>query len=747
MDKLPDNIYKEILEHAVDGIIIGSPTGEIIEVNTSILKILGCNKEEVIGKHISEIFPQHVLDKTPLRFDLLDKGEALITEREIIRKDNTTVFVEMHSKKMPNGGYHSFVRDITSRKNTEKSLYEFKNALEASTDAIGISTPDGVHYYQNKAFDELFGLTPEEIANPHPKSTIYADEKIGGFVFDTIMHGGEWIGEIKMIAKNKKIIDVYLRAYAIKDDLGKVVGLVGVHTDITERKQIESELDNHTRLLTTLLENLPIGVFMVEAPSGKPLIANEAAKEFLGRGILPDVQKENIGEIYKAFKNSTNKPYPAEEMPIIKGLYGQEAHVNDMIIERPDGKKVLLEVSGCPVYDKSGKITASLVTFTDITEKQKLLESAQRADKLESLGILAGGIAHDFNNLLGGIYGLMNMALSAKNITTIKEYINASLSTMNRARSLTQQLLTFAKGGAPQRKNEELFPFVEETANFALSGSNIGINFIYPENLWSCIIDKSQISQVIENIVINAQQAMPAGGKIEVVAKNLSLRQNEHATLKAGNYVEISIKDSGIGIPKEIISRVFDPFFTTKIKGHGLGLATCYSIINRHGGFIDVESEAGQGSTFKIFLPASLGENALASDQRPSMHAGKGTFVLMDDQKVIRDTVGAMLRSFGYSVVLKNNGIEALDFVRKELADGSKIKAMIFDLTIPGSMGGKEAISELKKLYPNIPVFVASGYTDDPVMANPKKYGFTASISKPFTTAELATMLNSHLVS
>lgn len=746
MEKTDNNLYKEILLHAVDGIIIGSPEGVIVEVNISIQNMLGYDRDELVGKHISEIFPKKTLESRPLRFDLLKKGESIVTEREIKRKNGESIFIEMHSKQMPNGGYHAFIRDVTKRKQTEELLKEFQKVVEYSSDAIGMSTPEGIHYYQNKAFDDLFGLSIEEIASPHPTETIYANKDIGKAVFNTIIAGGEWIGELKMIGKNKKEIDVFLRAYSIKDDSNNIIGLVGMHTDITERKRIEAELDNHIKLLTTLLENLPIGVFMVEAPSGKPLVANEAAKELLGRGILPDVSKENIGVVYKAFKSSTNKAYPSDEMPIIRGMYGLTSHVNDMIVERPDGKRVLLEVSGCPIYANDNSVKASLVIFIDITEKQKLLESAQRADKLESLGILAGGIAHDFNNLLGGIYGLMNMASSSNNINEIKEYLSASLSTMNRARGLTQQLLTFAKGGAPQRKIEELFPFIKETAEFALSGSTVGISFNYPEKLWPCIIDKSQISQVIENIIINAQQAMPAGGNIQLSAQNISLANKEHPELKAGNYVKISIKDSGIGIPKEIISRIFDPFFTTKIKGHGLGLATCYSIINRHGGFIDVESDSGRGSSFHVFLPASTDEYALASDQTAAMHKGKGTFLLMDDQKVIRDTVGAMLRSFGYSVVLKNSGEDAIDFVKKDLSEGNKITAMIFDLTIPGCMGGKEAITEIRKISKEIPVFVASGYADDPVMSEPKKHGFTASISKPFTMADLANVLNKNLV-
>jgi two-component system, cell cycle sensor histidine kinase and response regulator CckA len=289
-----------------------------------------------------------------------------------------------------------------------------------------------------------------------------------------------------------------------------------------------------------------------------------------------------------------------------------------------------------------------------------------------------------------------------------------------------------------------LISFIRETAQFALSGSNISCRFLLAQNLWPCNIDKNQIGQVIDNIVINAQQAMPNGGTIEVTANNISLGEKEHPPLSKGNFVKVSIKDFGIGIPKDIMPRIFDPFYTTKTKGHGLGLATCYSIINRHGGCIDVESEPGKGSTFHVHLPAST--EAIAADTAAlAKHKGSGTIIVVDDEEVIRNLMKRMLESLGYSVVCKNNGKEAVDFYVSETKAKRRITAMVFDLTVPGGMGGTEAVSEIRKLDTHIPVFVVSGYADNFVMKNPAEYGFTASISKPFTIAELSDMLNKNL--
>ncbi|HNW83637.1 MAG TPA: ATP-binding protein, partial [bacterium] len=235
------------------------------------------------------------------------------------------------------------------------------------------------------------------------------------------------------------------------------------------------------------------------------------------------------------------------------------------------------------------------------------------------------------------------------------------------------------------------------------------------------------------------------GGIIEFTARNLTISEKEHPVLEHGKYVKMSIKDSGIGIPKELLSRIFDPFFTTKPKGHGLGLATCYSIINRHGGCIDVESEQGKGSTFHIYIPASSEPALMPFGSESLQHTGSGTILVMDDEEIIGDIVSNMLQSFGYKVVYKMNGKEIINFLKTEKEASRDIAAMIFDLTIPGGMGGKETIKEVRKMNIQIPAFVASGYAEDPVMANPLKYGFTASICKPFKIIDLMRMLNTHL--
>ena len=412
-----------------------------------------------------------------------------------------------------------------------------------------------------------------------------------------------------------------------------------------------------------------------------------------------------------------------------------------------------LAVTISPIFSTDGLMTNAVIQHIDITaqktaeqEHQKLERQIQQNQKLEALGVLAGGIAHDFNNLMGGVFGYIDMAREESKDTQVTKYLSKALSTIDRARALTQQLLTFAKGGAPIRKTNSLSPFIEETAQFVLSGSSVLVTFDIPQNLWHSNFDKNQIAQVIDNIVINAKEAMSGGGTLIVTARNIGLSGNEYQTLSGGDYVKISFKDSGIGIPNEAVSRIFDPFYTTKMTGHGLGLATCYSIINKHGGHIEVDSVPGEGSTFHVFLPAARENEISQPEQSRELHKGSGIFLVMDDEEVMRDTIGNMLESFGYTVTGKKNGLEAIDFFTTETALNKKIAGMIFDMTIPGSMGGTEAIIEIRKKNSLVPVFVASGYAKDTVIANPAEYGFTASICKPFTKQQLSELLNAYII-
>ncbi|MGE5172746.1 MAG: PAS domain S-box protein [Betaproteobacteria bacterium] len=407
---------------------------------------------------------------------------------------------------------------------------------------------------------------------------------------------------------------------------------------------------------------------------------------------------------------------------------------------RKNGTEFPIEVSTSAVELNGAWHAVGIIR--NIGERKRTESELLKIEKLESLGVLAGGIAHDFNNLLTVVLGSISLAqLDADPSGPMYQRLSDGEKAVLRARDLTQQLLTFARGGAPVRKTASIHDIVEEACGFSLSGSNVKCTFSFGESLRPVDVDAGQISQVIHNLVINAGQAMPDGGSIHVSCQNTTIDARDMLPLMDGRYVKISVKDQGIGIPREILSKIFDPYFTTKPKGSGLGLATSYSIVKKHGGYIGVESEPGAGSIFHVYLPASLQELP-AKPPQPKGPPGKGKILVMDDEEAVRQIVGEMLKSLGYDPSFARDGLEALAVYQRAAQTGATFNAVIMDLTIPGGMGGKEAIRKMLELDPRARVIAASGYSNDPIMADFESHGFSGVIAKPYTMDVLATTLN-----
>lgn len=381
----------------------------------------------------------------------------------------------------------------------------------------------------------------------------------------------------------------------------------------------------------------------------------------------------------------------------------------------------------------------------DVTERLKMEEEMLKAQKLESVGVLAGGIAHDFNNILTAILGNTNLAT----ILLTSGKVDKALETMHniekatiRARDLTHQLLTFSKGGEPVKKTVSLAGLIKDSSSFAIKGSNVKCEFTIPDDLWHVEVDEGQINQVINNLIINAVQAMPNGGVINISTENLlNFGKDDGDLLKKGNYVQIAIKDKGVGIKKELLSEIFDPYFTTKQCGSGLGLASSYSIIKKHGGLISVESEVGTGSIFYITIPASFKDVAKTYDISLDKLEGRGKILIMDDDEIICDMVNQTLSFIGYEIECAKNGEAAIDMYKKAYESGKPFDLVIMDLTVPGGMGGEAAIKELHRIYPEAKAIVSSGYCNNPVMSDFQKYGFHGVMSKPFEIKELNELL------
>jgi CheY-like chemotaxis protein len=369
-----------------------------------------------------------------------------------------------------------------------------------------------------------------------------------------------------------------------------------------------------------------------------------------------------------------------------------------------------------------------------------------KADKLESVGILAGGIAHDFNNILTSIIGNISMAkMLAKPGDKIFCLLSSAETASMRAQGLTRQLLTFAKGGSPVKETASISKLIKESTLFVLQGSKSVCEFQMAEDLWPVEADTGQISQAIGNIVINANQAMPEGGTVQITAKNLMPDEMLEIPVNPGRYIRISIKDEGLGITENNLSKIFDPYFTTKQAGSGLGLATAYSIINKHNGHISVNSLTGAGTTFHIYLPAS--DKEVPAKETSVLLTGRGKILMMDDDEFLKELAKEMLDTLGYESEFAENGAEAIELFKKARESGKPHDAVILDLTIPGSMGGEEAIKILLDIDPEVKAIVCSGYSEGEVMSNYRKYGFKGMMPKPFDAYTLGKILNDVLKS
>ncbi|OGW53208.1 MAG: hypothetical protein A2Z60_04605 [Nitrospirae bacterium RIFCSPLOWO2_02_42_7] len=497
-------------------------------------------------------------------------------------------------------------------------------------------------------------------------------------------------------------------------------------TDITDCKSIEENLLKEKDFSNILIESLP-GIFCLFDFNGKMLRWNKYGENVIGytadeisvSNPLDFIVEQDRGLVNKTIKDTFDKGYSSVE--------------STLVTKR--GEKIPFYFTGIRVMIDN--VPCILSIAIDISERKKIEYELEKLRRLESIGILASGVAHDFNNLLTGILG---------NISLVKQYLDPEdmifkrLSTAEKscfeAREITSRLITFSKGGEPVKKVTRVQQLLKEAHCPLIKDTNITFEYNLPDNLYPVEIDEGQIRNVIINILTNAAEAMPEGGKIDISATNLEITEKDNLPIKEGSYVKVSIRDRGRGIQVEEISRIFDPYFSTKErgvkKGMGLGLTICHSIIRKHEGFITVESMPGAGTTFHLYLPASLKKKTETEVTGEMETIRKKRILIMDDDEIVRDITGDMLMHCGYYIESSKDGNEAIALYIKAKERGEPFDAVILDLVVPNGMGGDIAIKRLHDIDHGVKGIALSGYSKDLIMTHYMDYGFTAALSKPY---------------
>jgi PAS domain S-box-containing protein len=503
--------------------------------------------------------------------------------------------------------------------------------------------------------------------------------------------------------------------------------------DISERRQVELALQKSEQRYRTLFENAS-DIIQVLSPEGRLLYVNPTWLRTFGYS-RDEVATMKVFDLIHP--DCADLCYNNFNLVLTEGRVENV----EVIFKAKDDRKVIVEGNvNCHMEDGSPQYVQCI--FHDVTDRKKMEDELRKAHKLESIGILAGGIAHDFNNILTAIIGNISLArIYSKPGDKIYEKLGDAERATLRAKDLTHQLLTFSKGGEPIKRSIDIQQLVREASSFVLRGSNVKCSCNLAVDLWAVEADEGQLSQVIHNLVINADQAMPEGGQITITAQNRVIAANDNLPLQEGSYVVVTIEDYGIGIKEEHLNRVFDPYFSTKQKGHGLGLATAYSIMKNHGGLLTVNSTIGHGSTLTMYIPAAQKNAVQETAEHEGLHQGNGRILLMDDEEDVRKVASEMLTYIGYEVTTAPDGREALELYEKARQAGKPYDAVIMDLTIPGGLGGKETMSELLAIDPAVKAIVSSGYANDPIMANYSEYGFAGVVPKPYKFEQLSNVL------
>ena len=608
-----------------------------------------------------------------------------------------------------------------------------KAIFDSALDGIFIIDLEGRYIDVNPAGCAMFGYSKEEMLAGDIRLLLFPEDAQAAFDRGKkSWREGAFVPEFRMRRKDGSEVWVELTVKPLKTKRGDLV--LGIKRDITWRKRAAlDEKRKTTDLLRAIVDNTMAVIFLKDG-DGRHIHVNRSFEEVFR---LPGGT---------ALNRTNHEIFPKEIADAIQENDRKVRESSSPLVFEED----ILHADGTPHTYLTVKFTIPSIPgsvcgiATDITERKMIDRELLKAKKLESIGVLAGGIAHDFNNLLSGIIGNVSVA---KALTGADGKVHSLLGEIEKAalrsKDLTKQLLTFSRGGEPIRERVDIAQLVEDSARLVLRETGVQCSFSFQQGLKEAEADPGQLSQVMNNIVLNAAQAMGNDGRMEVKAGNVTVGANGPLPLKEGDYVLVSIIDHGPGIPKKVLGRVFDPFFTTKERASGLGLAISYSIVKKHGGAIIAESSK-DGATFSVYLPVAA-KKAEARPVSDTIVRGSGRILVMDDEELVRDTTASMLELLGYDAAFAEDGARAVELYKEAIRDSAPFEAVILDLTVPNGMGGLDTLHELLKIDPRVKAIVSSGYSKAPVMSDYRKHGFSGVITKPYRVGEFGRALKAVL--
>lgn len=726
--------HSMVLEQLAEAVIGIGPDWRFRTWNKAAESIFGWRAEEIIGRAPLELpaWPadihfDNIVDK--IRQDGAWAGELPVPGKGGRRLQIFARVTLVRDATGAPAGAVAVIHDLSDRKLADETIRRLARLVDSVSDVICSTDLEFRIQTVNHAAEALYGFNASEVIGLNARDVLNMEYPNSNRedAIRQLLETGSWTGEVIHHCRDGRPLTMVESRSLLRDAGGRATGVVSVARDLTYLREAEDIMAVSEERFRAVVETAREGIITTDS-EGNIISWNNAAADIFGYNMV-----EILGE--SALVLLPEKIRPEQETALhlaaATDFHSRPRRIQETTGRHRDGHEIPLEFS-MAYWEARGRRFFTVI-LRDISERKKAEAERSRLDKLDSLGVLAGGIAHDFNNILTAILGNISLARLENDRNSAVRLLEDAEEACHRATGLTRQLLTFAKGGAPVLQALSLPEMLMETVNFTMRGSGVNAEFMLDPALWPVDADPSQLTQVVQNIVLNAIQAMPSGGNIWVRARNEVLPDGDPAGLPSGKYTRVEIQDSGPGIPPDIIDKVFDPYFTTKTGGTGLGLCASQSIIRRHGGIIRADSPAGGGAIFTLYLPATEKHPSPRPARPNQVRPGQGRLLIMDDEPAVRMTSARLFERQGYEVTVAATGEEALRLYEDGMHSKHPFNAVILDLTVRGGMGGRDALARLLALDPLARAIVSSGYAENEAIQDYRAQGFKAALPKPYS--------------